>query len=339
MVTIGHAGNMADAHGRGAVAYDYKIGVHEVTNAQNAAFLNAVARSDPHGLWNASMSSSALGGIHRTGAAGAYSYTVKSGRGNQPVLFVSFWDAARFSNWMHNGQGSGSTETGAYALNGISNPAASAGIRLEGATFFLPTSDEWHKAAYHDPSRAAGSFWNYPTRSDEMPTSCNMVYAHLLLNMGNFYRDDGHLYSHVNKGYALTQQKSFSTTTNYLSTVGSYSLASSIHGTFDQGGNAAEWTEPSVAGAQFLVRGGSWADTHARLLASATFAQLPGAELNTTGFRLAAFVPAAVPEPSLLSSLFGACALVFSAGCRWRTSRHQAAKGSFLRRTSLGCMP
>ena len=33
---------------------------------------------------------------------------------NRPVNYVSFWDAARFSNWLHNGQGSGDTESGAY---------------------------------------------------------------------------------------------------------------------------------------------------------------------------------------------------------------------------------
>ena len=31
---------------------------------------------------------------------------------------MSWYDAARFTNWLHNGQGSGSTETGAYTLNG-----------------------------------------------------------------------------------------------------------------------------------------------------------------------------------------------------------------------------
>ena len=33
---------------------------------------------------------------------------------NRPVNYVSFGDAARFANWLHNGQGNGDTESGAY---------------------------------------------------------------------------------------------------------------------------------------------------------------------------------------------------------------------------------
>src|SRR5262245_2263385 len=39
----------------GAVAAPFKIARTEVTNAQYAAFLNAVAQSDPNGLYNTSM--------------------------------------------------------------------------------------------------------------------------------------------------------------------------------------------------------------------------------------------------------------------------------------------
>ena len=37
---------------------------------------------------------------------------------NRPITYVSWFDAARFANWMTNGQGSGSTETSAYNLTG-----------------------------------------------------------------------------------------------------------------------------------------------------------------------------------------------------------------------------
>jgi len=33
---------------------------------------------------------------------------------DKPVNYVSWFDAARFSNWMTNGQTSGGTETGVY---------------------------------------------------------------------------------------------------------------------------------------------------------------------------------------------------------------------------------
>ena len=42
-----------------------------------------------------------------------------AGYANRPVDYVSFWDAARFTNWLHNGQGlGGDTENGAYTLGG-----------------------------------------------------------------------------------------------------------------------------------------------------------------------------------------------------------------------------
>ena len=54
-VSIGNAGNAADTTGYGAVAYEYKIGKYEVTNAQYGAFLNAKATTDSHGLYNTNM--------------------------------------------------------------------------------------------------------------------------------------------------------------------------------------------------------------------------------------------------------------------------------------------
>ena len=42
--------------------------------------------------------------------SGSYSYTVATDWADRPVNYVSWGDAARFANWMHNGRGSGSTE-------------------------------------------------------------------------------------------------------------------------------------------------------------------------------------------------------------------------------------
>ena len=90
-----------------------------MTNAQYAEFLNAKAATDPLGLYNTSMGSDAtFGGITRSGVSGSYTYTAKLGFENKPVIYVSFYDALRFSNWLNNGQGSGDTETGAYTLLG-----------------------------------------------------------------------------------------------------------------------------------------------------------------------------------------------------------------------------
>ncbi|TAG31423.1 MAG: PEP-CTERM sorting domain-containing protein [Verrucomicrobia bacterium] len=167
-VPVGFAGNSPDTTGRGAVSYDYSIGKYEVTNAQYAAFLNAVAKTDPHGLYFASPGSESIySGVARSGLSGSYTYASKVGYENKPVVWVSFWDAARFVNWLNNGQGNASTETGSYTLGGVSNPALGAGVRNPGQTFYIASEDEWYKAAYYDPTKGAtGGYWQNATQSD-----------------------------------------------------------------------------------------------------------------------------------------------------------------------------
>ena len=107
-VPVGNPGNANDPEtGYGGVAKPYLIGEYEVTNAQWREFLTAKAStSDPYGLYNTEMAGS-YGGIARTWNVDHYEYTAKGGDANwdnRPVNFVSFWDAARFCNWLHNGQ-------------------------------------------------------------------------------------------------------------------------------------------------------------------------------------------------------------------------------------------
>lgn len=97
-VLVGNAGNSSDGSGLGAVSYDYRIGKHEVTNNQYVEFLNAVADTDSYGLFNPFMASEAQGGITQSGSPGSHTYGVKVGQGDMPVVFVSFWDAARYAN-------------------------------------------------------------------------------------------------------------------------------------------------------------------------------------------------------------------------------------------------
>src|SRR5207249_11106372 len=110
-------------------------------------------------------------GITRSGSPGSYSYTAIAGRENMPVNWVSWYDALRFANWLHNGQplgpqGSATTEDGAYTFTG----AAAVGPRNPDAKVFLPTEDEWYKAAYFDP--VSNSWLDYPAGSDAQ-TSCS----------------------------------------------------------------------------------------------------------------------------------------------------------------------
>lgn len=146
-VTIPNINNNADSTGYGSVSYVYKIGKYPITNNQYCDFLNLKAITDPYGLYNTNMGSNARGGITRSGLSGSFSYSVKTNMGNKPVVYIGWFDAARFCNWMHNSMGSGSTETGSYTLGG-----ALSGVFYKnvGATFWIPTGDEWYKAAYYN---------------------------------------------------------------------------------------------------------------------------------------------------------------------------------------------
>ncbi|MEM7231594.1 MAG: SUMF1/EgtB/PvdO family nonheme iron enzyme, partial [Planctomycetota bacterium] len=165
-VPIGVAGNPADRdhhrQGRfGSVAASFEVSQLEVNHLEYATFLNAVATTDPAGLYHPEMEGLGLGAIQRTGNDGAYRYLVTEGS-SYPIEYVSWFDAIRYCNWLHNGrpngpQGPGTTEDGAYSLQD-SDPT-----RKEGAKFFLPTESEWYKAAYFEPS---GNYAHFPASSD-----------------------------------------------------------------------------------------------------------------------------------------------------------------------------
>src|SRR6476620_6143949 len=157
----GNANNTPPALPVGAVDHEYWIAKYEVTVGQYAEFLNAKAKSDPLGLYNTNMGSDVFGGITRSGVSGGFTYAAKTDMGNKPVNYVSWYDAIRFANWLHNGQGNGDTETGAYTILG-GTPIPSNGLSITrnfGAKWFLPSVDEWYKAAYYDP--ASSSYYRY----------------------------------------------------------------------------------------------------------------------------------------------------------------------------------
>ena len=123
--------------------------------------------ANPNGIYNSNMGGNARGGITFTaGNPGGSKYAVKTNMGNTPVNFVSWYDALRFANWMHNGRGAGSTEDGAYLMS-----EGAAVVRKEGAQVFLPTSDEWHKAAYYKGGGTNAGYWEYATQSNAVPAA------------------------------------------------------------------------------------------------------------------------------------------------------------------------
>jgi len=280
-VTVGNANNTGQVQSQGtfgAVAYAYQIGRNEVTISQYAEFLNNAAQTDTNGLWNSNMGSNAnIAGITRDGSDGSYTYSV-TGSGLRPITYVSWYDAARFTNWMHNGQGSGSTETGAYTLTGNTGLIT----KNMGATVWLPSESEWYKAAYYDPNKdgpGVGGYWAQATQSDTVAGNTIGV-----ANSANYFDGD----------YVGSGTSSFPAG-NGLTDVGAYGANSdSAYGTNDQAGNVWEWND-AVIGSSRGLRGGSWNGNSGILPASFRFGFTPSGESPSVGFRVAS-----VPEPSAL---------------------------------------
>ena len=245
-VTVGDPGNGCDTHFAlgliGCVPYVYEIGRTEVTNAQYAELLNAVAASDPNGLYSLDMVE-----ITRSGDPGSYSYTAEAPQ--RPAVFVSLVDAMRLANWLHNGKPTGAqdtttTEDGAYRItpdDRFYNTIA----RKPGARFAVPNLSEWYKAAFYDPGLDAGGggYWEYPTRTDTEPTCAA----------------PGAMPGAVNCNDVL----------GHAANVGAYTNSPSPWGTFDQANNVGEWSETPNPSAPLLtlLPGAGWQQSQT----SATF--------------------------------------------------------------------
>jgi formylglycine-generating enzyme required for sulfatase activity len=283
-VTVGDPGNAADSTTYGSVADIFAIGKYEVTIGQYTTFLNSAASitSDSYivDLWNPSMQSDLnVAGISRGGAGtlvDPYSYSVM-GSGNRPIAYVSWFDAARFANWLNNGATNGaSTEVGAYTLSG-----ATSGIFTvnPGATWYLPSDDQWYKAAYYKGGGTNAGYWLYPTQSDAAPGNAVGGSA----NQANYY----------NGVYSVTQSASYSSSQSYLADAGVFSNSASAYGTYDQGGSLSEWNDAVISGSSRALRGGCWDIIEDNLQSTGRSINSPDFEHKYVGFRVAS-----VPEPS-----------------------------------------
>ena len=288
MTTIGNAGNPPDVNwwgSPGSVAYDYQISTYEVTVAQYTEFLNHVASSDPYGLYSSSMGDGGGIGvpiITRSGEDGSYTYTAVAGTENEPVRYVSFYDATRFCNWLENGQGSGDTETGSYTLaDGYSLS------RTVNATWVIPSEDEWYKAAYYDPVNDV--YYDYPNGSDSVPAEPTDSTTLREMNFGDdpYWNADGgprEYYTQIGE------------TTGY-----------SPYGVYDMGGNVAEWTETFEPSNYRVVRGGWLFDDASALSVTGQDPADPTTEGEGFGFRVAYIIP----EPDTLMLFVAGLAPVF----------------------------
>ena len=338
--TVGDAGNAADTlvmnkpngslpgdgtSGYGSVAYEFRISKHHVTNTQYVNFLNTV---DPTGandlLYRPNMTSLVIsgtsypaysGGIERNLAASEGSrYSVKPGQGNFPVVQINWSRAARFVNWLANGQGSGSTESGVYDMSVFaSNSFATPPPRAGNAQFFIPSEDEFYKAAYYDPTKngGAGGYWQYGTRSDTAPAS---VAPPGTTDSANIGAGSSGSSGGAGASTMATTGAGFDRDVIYLTDVGSYTAAMSHYGLSDVDGLVYNWTEATRPNINFpdqslpVYRGGSW--QYNDLASGAAFRNSGnGAGVNNGQFQYWGFrvgTVAAVPEPSSLALLAGA---------------------------------
>ena len=293
-VTVNNSGNAADTRsgnrsGRGAVAYEFEFGEYHVTNAQYAQFLNAVAKTDTYGLYNVYMNQADPGdpnqlnhgGIERSGSEGNWQYAAVAGRENWPVIYVSWFDAARFTNWLTTGD----TEDGVYSTTTWNAMHRATALGTFGVAYFLPTYDEWYKAAYHNKNAGLGrSYFEYGTGSNTVPTQGTPPGGS---NSANF----GWLAGNANR---------------HPTDVGAYEDTISPYGAYDMAGNVWDWTETTrTVGNELhrVRRGGSFSITGWGMEASVLHSNLPDLEGFTIGFRVAS-----IPEPGSVSLLI--CAAI-----------------------------
>jgi formylglycine-generating enzyme required for sulfatase activity len=321
--TIGNPGNPSQLSGKsasggggpdinvGEVDYSYRIGTYEVTNSQYTEFLNAKDSSGQNtlNLYNGGMSTDPFNGgiaFNATMPAGQ-KYSVIAGHANQPVTYVMWYSTIRFANWLNNGQGNASTETGAYTLG----PLLAGGIpingnsivRNSGAQVFLPSESEWYKAAYYNP--ATNSYFRFPTSSNTLPSPQPPP-------------GDSNSANYVPGGWP---NPDYNLSVGHLTDVGAYGSSISPYGTYGQGGNALEWTEALIQsdiGLTRGLRGGSFGEVWDHMLGAYRESATPKfGWYKDGGFRVAAVQ---LPEPSaMVLACLGGVSLLF-----WRR-RNRAA--------------
>lgn len=291
-VTIGNPGNAADTTGApnpvGSVGYTYRVGVHEVSRCMIDIYNT---QSGGPMLTMSDMTS--------FGGNGA----------NRPATGVSWNEAARFVNWLNSS--SGHSEAYKFTTGGYNDDIAlwdplDAGydaanpFRNSNAYYFLPSIDEWYKAAYYDPSvnEGMGGYWNYATGSDSAPVTTSGGTA-----AGTVVYDD--------------QLNPIPLGPADITNAGGLSP----YGTMGQNGNVSEWGESGTTPPNDSVdeprgfRGGSWSSPFLVLRSDQPLSGVSpaGGAVDSKGFRVAS-----IPEPATGLLLVLGAGLAAVARCRRR---------------------
>jgi formylglycine-generating enzyme required for sulfatase activity len=282
-VTIGNAGNAAHpAEDYGAVPYRFQMGKLEVSR-----FMIAEAKA-----------AAGLG-------ISLYDMTGYGGNGpSRPATGISWYEAARFVNWLNTSTGHQPAyqfdATGTFALWDPAEAWSLGGenrYRHKDAFFFLPSENEWYKAAYFDPAKSGGpGYWLYPTGSDLPPAE---IAAGTATGSAVYNQPPDQGPADVDQAGGL-----------------------SPYGTMGQGGNVLEWMESALDGGNDtpgenrVLRSGYWTSA-APVLQSLNRGNIsPANEAHNFGFRVAA-----VPEPADYALLTGLALAGFALGRSRLSSR------------------
>jgi formylglycine-generating enzyme required for sulfatase activity len=149
---------------------------------------------------------------------------------------ITWRTAAIYCNWLHNGKGTSRDAllSGAYDVSTFSGGFGFTDqlTRSAGARFFIPSLDEWMKAAHYDPTKAnpdgtTGGWWNFANgRDDRAP----------IYGPAGFTRDGQPTEANAAWNNWTPQVNPFSIP------LGAYNVTSPW-GLYDTSGAGAEWTE------------------------------------------------------------------------------------------------
>lgn len=312
-VTIGDVGNASWTGGgsnnnRGRVDYEYKIGKFEVTTAHWVEFMNAALDRPandriPHVFaplqWGASTAPSQNGGSR---------WRVAPGNEMLPTGGVDWRVCAIYCNWLHNGKSldrsaflSGAYDVSTFTryLNG--STFTDQVTRSPGARYYIPSLDEWMKAAHWDPNKpngdgSTGGWWTFSNSSDT-PYNYGPAGQHVVQFPGTPGPDPNGPLATANGGWDRFDFPGFSP---YSIPLGSYTGVTSPWGLMDAAGATSEWLEePFQEPSELYLRsrkfeGSAWdfrtsgAPDMARTVRGSSPPDLPFYEV---GFRIAATVP------------------------------------------------
>jgi hypothetical protein len=152
-----------------------------------------------------------------------------------------------------------------------------------GATYWIPTENEWYKAAYYKGGGTNSGYWYYPTQQSSSGTPSSTL-------------------STTGTNNANETNGVSSDPVNQLTPVGYFQGSPGPYGTFDMGGDVYEWTEGVGSLAAwggtingYCVRGGCWNDYYANCTKTYEPFNDPTGVWANHGFRIAA----AALSPSL----------------------------------------